>query len=129
MEWDEGGLEIVRRNVIEDNTVSNLDKKNIEMTESRRPPEGRRASLSGLHGGPTGRVTLAVRLGYHLDKRCRMRIERLTLRISWKRSGLARHPGCGYAWWESSRSADVWQLLDRCLPKPMDGGEDSLNIK
>ena len=90
MEWDEEGLEIVRRNVGEDSTVSiSDDMKNVEMAESRRPPEGRRRSLLlGLPGGPTGRVTLPVRLGYHLDNRCRMRVERLTMRISWKRSGL-----------------------------------------
>ena len=84
MEWDEGELEIVGRNVSEDSTVSiSDDMKNIEMTESCRPPEGRRrAPLLGLHRGPTGQVTLPVRSGYHLDNRCRMRMERLTLRIS-----------------------------------------------
>ena len=47
MEWDEEGLEIVRQNVSEDSTGSISDDiKNIEMTESRRPPEGsRRAPL------------------------------------------------------------------------------------
>ena len=65
------------------------DMKNIEVTESRLPPEGRRrAPLIGLPGGPTGRVTLPVRLGYHLDNRCCMCMERLAMRISWKRSGL-----------------------------------------
>ena len=56
MEWDEEGLEIVRRNVSEDSTVSISDDiENIAMTENRYPPEGRRrAPLSGLHGGPTG---------------------------------------------------------------------------
>ena len=89
MEWGEEGLEIVRRNVSEDSTVLKSDgMKNVEMTESRRPPEGRRrAPLLGLPGGPTGRVTQPVRLGYHLDNRCRMRMERLAMRISWKRSG------------------------------------------
>ena len=69
MEWDEGELEIVGRNVSEDSTVSiSDDMKNIEMTESCRPPEGRRrAPLLDLPRGPTGRVTLPVRLGYHLD--------------------------------------------------------------
>ena len=63
MEWDEEGLEIVRRNVSEDSKVSKSDDmENIEMTESRRPPEGRRrAPLLGLPGSPTGRVTLPVR--------------------------------------------------------------------
>ena len=57
MEWDEEGLEIVRRNVSEDNTVSiSDDMKNVEMTQSRRLPEGRkRAPLLGLPGGLTGR--------------------------------------------------------------------------
>ena len=84
------GLKIVWRNVSEDSTVSiSDDMKNIEMTESRRPPEGRRrAPLSGLHGGPMGRVTLLVCLGYHVDNRSWMRMERLAMRISWKRSGL-----------------------------------------
>ena len=41
--WDEEGLKIVRRNVSEDSKVSiSDDMKNIEMTESCRPPEGRR---------------------------------------------------------------------------------------
>ena len=89
VEWDEEGLEIVRRNVSEDSTGSISDNmKNVEMTESRRPPEGRRAPLLGLPGGPTGRVTLPVRLGYHPDNRCRMRMEHLAMRISWKRGGL-----------------------------------------
>ena len=58
MEWDEEGLEIVGRNVSEGRTVSiSDDMKNVEMTESRRFPEGRRAPLLGLHGGPTGRGT------------------------------------------------------------------------
>ena len=84
---------------------------NIEMTESRRSPERRRAPLLGLPGGPTGRVTLPVRLGYHLDNRCRMRMERLA--ILGRGAGFrTRHPGCGYACWESSRSADVRQLLN-----------------
>ena len=61
MERDEEGFEIVRRNVSEDSMVSISDDiKNVEMSESRRPPEGRRrAPLLGLHGGPTGRVTPA----------------------------------------------------------------------
>ena len=63
--------------------------KNVEMTESCCPPEGRRrAPLLGLSGGPMGRVTPPVRLGYHLDNRCRMCMERLAMRISWKRSGM-----------------------------------------
>ena len=83
MEWDEEGFEIVRRNVSEDSKVSISDDiKDIAMTESRRHPEGRRAPLLGLPGGPTGRVTLPVRLGYHLDNRCWMRMERLAMRIS-----------------------------------------------
>ena len=45
-----------------------------------------------------GRVTLPVRLGYHLDNRRRMRMERLAMRISWKGSGLQdTTSGCGYA--------------------------------
>ena len=98
MEWDEEGMEIVRRTVSEDSTVSiSDDMENIEMTESRRPSEGRRrAPLFCFHGGLTGRVTLPVCLGYHLDNRYRMRMERLAMRISWKRSG-TRHPSCGYA--------------------------------
>ena len=63
MEWDEGGLQIVRPNVSEDSKVSiSDDMKNVEMTQSRRPPEGRRRTpLLGLPRGPTGRVTLPVR--------------------------------------------------------------------
>ena len=59
----------MRQNVSEDSTVSiSDDMKNVEVTESRRPPEGRRrAPLLDLPRGPTGRVTLPVRLGYHLD--------------------------------------------------------------
>ena len=74
----------------EDSTVSiSDDMKNVEMTESRRPPAGRRrAPLLGLPGGPTERVTLPLRVGYHLDNRRRMRMERLAMKISWKRSGL-----------------------------------------
>ena len=55
MEWDEEGLEIVRRNVSEDSAGSiSDDMKNVEMTESRHSPEGRRrAPLLGLPGGPT----------------------------------------------------------------------------
>ena len=84
MEWDEEGLEIVRRNVSEDSKGSiSDDMKNIEITESRCPPQGRRrAPLLGLPGGPTGRVTLPVRLGYHLDNQCWMRMERLAMKIS-----------------------------------------------
>ena len=58
MEWIEEGLEIVTRNVSVDSKVSISDAmKNVEMIESRRPPEGRRRTpLLGLHGGPTGRA-------------------------------------------------------------------------
>ena len=97
MEWDEEGLEIVRRNMSEDSTVSKSDDmENVEMSQSRRPPEGRRrAPLLGLHGGPTGQVTLPIRLGYHLDNQCRMRMERLA--IGRGANCRTRHPSCGNA--------------------------------
>ena len=73
------------------------DMKNVEMTESRRPPEGRRrAPLLGLPGGPTGRIALPVRLGYHLDNRCWMRMERLAI-LGRGADCRTRYPGCGYA--------------------------------
>lgn len=71
--------------------------KNLGMTESRH---------GGVPGGPTGRVILPVALGYHLDNRRRMHMERLTMRISSKRSG-TQHHGCGNARQERSRSANV----------------------
>ena len=47
MEWDEEGLEIVGRNVSEDSTVSNLNKRRYEESRNDREPSPSRGEEEG----------------------------------------------------------------------------------
>ena len=47
MEWDEEGLEIVRRNVSEDGMVSNLDKRRYEEYRNDQEPSPSRGEEEG----------------------------------------------------------------------------------